>query len=253
MIRESKDELINILGNQDPAKRRYAAYMLVMCHFHEYDKVGELFKSQDINIRKGATKAVQFLSWQGKRDISILIPFLNGLVNDDDGEIRESIAVSLRDAAVHKFDISSNINALAKVLKDNNYIIRSHVAQAIGLAISNGLSQECTLPIPELINLLSDQDDEVRASSIAALAHAAKKEIDISASIPNLMENLVNGGYGVRAVACNALLFFINKKTENAKMILDKINKYDTDKNVLEIKKVIDECESVLGENTSHV
>ena len=190
-------------------------------------------------------------------------------LKDPDIKVRQKAAEALQDAALKGQDISAAIPALADALSDN-YIVYEPATTALIFAAKNNIDIENAVPalkskakemvtspdyessldrpeIDDCYEALALHDANKKAwksgkspsgITLSDLEDAAKKGEDISKHIPTLINNFYSN--------IHILAYFSSHKKENAKLVLNEINKSKINKNSLVLKEFIKKLEELM-------
>jgi HEAT repeat protein len=160
--------IINILGDETSATRRYAAD--VLGNLGDISAVPALIvalQDEDKYVRRHAAEALSNLG-----DISA-VPALIVALQDEDKGVRQNAAIALG-----KIANNSAVPALIVALQDEDKYVRRNAAEALGKIANNSA-------VPALIVALQDEDKGVRQNAAIALG-----KLDESSAIPALITAL---------------------------------------------------------------
>lgn len=182
-------------------------------------------------------------------DISIAIPALGNAIYDRNADVKVKASEALMHAAEKGVHISSAIPALGNGLGDQSEEVCDNCEKALGHAVASEKTSEAAasvlrnmlsdktrsrrasralrnaleaepsrdMAISVFSNALSDKDPESRRNAVMALGTAAEKGMDISSTLPLLVQRIADGNEGVAKETVLALcLAAANEKTREA-------------------------------------
>ncbi len=169
-------------------------------------------------------------------------------LKNPDSKVRLNAAQKLEDAAEKKEDISAALPTLFQSLYDKHVGVQQSSIWAIKVAQDKGAS---------MIPYISDLNKALSINLVyvpevaAEILGDAVKETDISSSVSALVKcTSTSEDYlqFVRADSARALIKFANKNKENAKLVLNEIEKSKIDRNITKVKELISKCNEILKE-----
>jgi HEAT repeat protein len=169
--------------------------------------LGKALSDSDEEVRKLAIEAIrtQQQSFDGESIFEALPSIIEVLFDKNRESIRANASIIFRDAVIDEYDITNNISELKNLLSDTNESVKFGVTDALTFYFA--LKENWG----EVINLLNHTDKDVRQEAAGTLGHyKITTKANIIPLIPNINQLLSDEDKEVRFVAARSLVKIAN-------------------------------------------